>query len=86
MPKMPIEFFALFNVSYCFFFCAAAAEALATEEVGSGEIGLEPGSSFLNQFGKKLGAVIDSHSVSVHLSVMTCTKSERNFLCPCLLH
>ena len=46
------------NVSYKFFFCAAAAEASAIEEVGSGEIDLELGSSFLNRLEKNLGAVI----------------------------
>ena len=36
MPKTSIKLSALFSVSYCFFFCAAAAEASVIKEVGSG--------------------------------------------------
>jgi len=49
---------SLVNVSYCFFFCAAAAEVSAIEEVGSGEIDLKLGSSFMHLAWKNVGAVI----------------------------
>ena len=67
MPKTSIKLFALFkypfqrratlllflvNVSYCFLFCAVAAEASAIEEVSLGEIDLELCSSFMIWLGK----------------------------------
>ena len=64
MPKTSIKLFALLlllifsHVSYCFFFCAAAAEASAIEEVSSGEIDLKLGSSFMHLAWKNVRAVI----------------------------
>ena len=87
MPKTSIELFALFNVSYCFFFCAAAAEASAIEEVGSGEIDLELGffvsdlRSGLAKFGSR-NSSMNSLSVYVHLSVTTCTAQRHQLLKP----